>query len=184
MSRFRLIKGQASLNAAPKLFTLSLSILSVDTPQRQLPAAPPLLYAPSLKTLRLCHLCLHQADPVTCFYKGRGGNDTMSLGWDLKCLPASIFVLKEGAATMLERGHEGREVLEQRGVSPASPGCSSHPRWERVMLSCSLQLQWSHSVKTQWHRSKPAVYTAHCSNCKTVNKYMRVFWGVLLHSDS
>lgn len=106
------------------------------------------------------------------------------LGWDLKCLPASIFVLKEGAATMLERGHEGREVLEQRGVSPASPGCSSHPRWERVMLSCSLQLQWSHAVKTQWHRSKPAVYTAHCSNCKTVNKYMHVFWGVLLHGDS
>ena len=97
------------------------------------------------------------------------------LGWDLKCLPASVFVLKGGAATMLERGHEGREVLEQRGVSPASPGYSSHPCWEQVTLSCSLQLQWSHSVTTQWHRSKPAVYTAHCSNCKTVNKYMCVF---------
>ena len=37
------------------------------------------------------------------------------LGWGLKCPPVSVFVLKEGAATMLERGHEAREVLEERG---------------------------------------------------------------------
>ena len=50
------------------------------------------------------------------------------LGWGLKCPPVSVFVLKEGAATMLERGHEAREVQEERGVSPASPGRSSRPR--------------------------------------------------------
>ena len=34
VSRFWFIKGPASLNAAPKLFILSLSILLVDTPHR------------------------------------------------------------------------------------------------------------------------------------------------------
>lgn len=34
VSRFWFIKGPASLNTAPKLFMLSLSILLVDTPHR------------------------------------------------------------------------------------------------------------------------------------------------------
>ena len=121
VSRFWFIKGPASLNAAPKLFRLSLSILLVDTPHRWLPTSlhsctlPPSRHwdrVPSRASGWPCDLLLQRKGAVTI---------PCLLGWDLTCLSAPVFVLKEGAATMLERGHEGKEVLEERGVSPASP---------------------------------------------------------------